>query len=205
MATKAQKQEKDMEEIHERLAVLEQKTQQHRTEMELAQHTVSNCKLTCELPSYKTEMTQRCKSLTEKIDSNKEMATEQKHGMNAKLVETEKRCDEKVKTNRILIGRLITASIILGVCLVGVIGTIQNNKVGQSEYDNHLVSYEANRQEALHRFNRFMEEYQLSRQKRDDKIDLMLGKQQDFNASIVRSNLLLEKQLDVLKAKLDFN
>lgn len=203
MATKIDQVIKDIDDLHTRMVIAEKDMIRHKTDIQAIAQASQNNKLTCELPSYKTEMVTRCKALNDKIDSNKEIATEQKHNIKNVLAEAEIRCDEKIKTNRTLIGRLITACIILGICLVGVIGTIQNNKVGQAEYDNHLVAYESNRQEALHRFNRFMEEYQLSRQKRDDKIDLMLDKQQDFNTEIVKSNLLLEKQLDILKAKLD--
>lgn len=165
---------------------------------------VTNLKELCPLDSYKAEMRERCERFTEKIESNELNNTQTRHDVENAIKDSNLVCFERVKGVRTLVGRVITALIGIGIFYGGIIGTLQNNKVSIGEYNNHLAAYQIDRSEQIQRFNKFLESYSVDREKRDGKIDEMFEKQLDFNASIIRQNSLLEKQLEVVRTKLDY-
>ena len=168
---------------------------------------INQCVLGCGLDPYKNEMKERCKVFTEKIQNNKEISLEQKHevlyklqttenALNEKIEDVESRCDSKIVSNRKLIGKLIGTAVVLFICAVGVISTIQTNKVSQYEYNNHLQSYQLDKTKSNEDFRDFLRTYQESREKRDNKIDRILEK-------LVESNSLMQQQLEVIKVRIE--
>jgi hypothetical protein len=172
-------------------------------EMQASVARVEMIRENCPLEPYKIEMKERCQRFTDRITDNKESFLNYKMIIEKNLQDAETRCTEKTKQNRMLIGRLISAIVVLGICLVGVIGGIQISKVSNSEYVNHLEAYRADRNEERSAFNKFLDNYSFDREKRDDKIDTIIGEQRDFNIGIMQQNSLLQQQLEVIKVKLN--
>ncbi len=78
-------------------------------------------------------------------------------------------------------GKAITIAVVIGVFFGGIIGTIQIQKVSQSEYNNHLIMYKDDRAVQLDRFNDILDKYSTDLERREVKIDAMFSEQQRFN------------------------
>jgi hypothetical protein len=161
------------------------------------------CKMGCELPSYKVEMRGRCETFDTKIKANSKLFEAEQLGTELKIKGVEEKVTEKLTQHRSVIGRFITTAIIVGVCLVGVIGTIQVNKVDHVEYSNHLDYYTVDKLESQNRFNEFINTYNVDRNQRDVKIDNIFKEQLTFNREMVKQTSLLEKQLEVIKTRIE--
>ncbi len=157
----------------------------------------------CPLDPYKEEMKQRCQNFSDKIAVNKDAVTAATAEFNFKMNNVEIGCNDKVKSNRLLIGRLISVLVVLGVCLVGIIGELQLNKIGNNEFKEHITSYRTNRDSDQRAFQKFLDTYTFDRDKRDTKIEALFNEQRSFNMQVMRTNSLLEQQLEVIKVKLN--
>jgi hypothetical protein len=165
--------------------------------------SINTCVLGCGLEPYKKEMKERSGRFTENIQNNKDYIVTEKILMLEKINDLDRAFSEKIKILRTYIGRMLTSGLIVGVCIVGIFGSIQINKVSQQEYNNHLDQYVVDKSDQMEKFNKFIDSYKDDREKRDDKIDEMFQKQLDFNSSIIIQNGLLEKQLGILRTKLE--
>lgn len=194
--------EEKIEKINGRLDKMESKMEDNKTKIHELENVATACKLGCELPSYKKEMKQRCEKFDSKIDSNTEMYKSEKQNILDKIRDLSEEFEYKFKQSRVLIGRVISSSVVFAVALIGIFGTIQVNKVSQAEFNNHLRSYHEDKQQQIEKFDNFVSTYTFDREKRDEKIDNMFQKQIDFNQEIVKQNGLLQQQLEVLKTKM---
>jgi len=163
---------------------------------------VAVLKKTCPLGPYKNEMKERCKRFSDSIGINKENILELKADFQKNLSEAEKRCEDKSKYNRLIMGRIISSAIVLGVCLVSIIGGLQLTKVSRSEFSQYIESYHTERKERAIKFDEFMKTYAHDREVRDNKLDNLFNRQNDINKHIVEQNHLLSEQLQVIKTKL---
>ncbi len=164
--------------------------------------SINTCLHGCGLDPYKAEMKQRCELFSEKIQNNKEMTALQKREIEKMVEDVEDGVEEKIKSLRHLISRIITTVVVVGIFFGGIIGTIQIQKVSQSEYNNHLSMYQDNRSEQINRFDKFLDVYAANIEKRDIKIDSILQHQQAFTEAIRTRNILLEGQLNLIKQKI---
>jgi hypothetical protein len=137
------------------------------------------------------------------IKANSKLFEAEQLGTELKIKGVEEKVTEKLTQHRSVIGRFITTAIIVGVCLVGVIGTIQVNKVDHVEYSNHLDYYTVDKLESQNRFNEFINTYNVDRNQRDVKIDNIFKEQLTFNREMVKQTSLLEKQLEVIKTRIE--
>ncbi len=183
-------------ELNDRVSILE-------NDMKSLSGEVSKCVLGCGLDPYKEEMRERCQRLSEKINNNKDQAVEQKHQLEKDINTSEEVTMEKIKNIKLVLSRLFSAVLIVSIFFGGVIGTIQINKVSQSEYDNHLRATELDIEAENKRFDKMINTFELHRRERDVKIDNLLIKQLDFNDRILQHNALLEKQIEVLRIRVD--
>ncbi len=163
---------------------------------------LSTLKQTCPLGPYRQEMKERCERLSEQISDNKSCLNGLRRTVDKEVHEVESRCVEKIKGNRMIVGRVISSIIILGIALSSVIGTIQIDKVGRAEFSQHIDNFRETRESAADRFEAFMTEYKMDRDRRDDKIDRLFQKQSDFNQFMITNNGLMQQQLEVIKSKL---
>lgn len=188
-----------------RINVLESSQEEMRESVKLVTASMNQCLHGCGLDPYKEEMHQRCQRLTDKIENNKEILILHKHELENLIHEVQQKSDEKNLTVRQQLRLMFTTIVVIGIFFGGIIGTIQIQKVSQSEYNNHLAMYQDDRSVQLDRFNKFMDTYTANREKRDVKMDTMIERQQTFNEAISRRNVILEGQLDIIKAKLQMD
>lgn len=160
---------------------------------------------TCPLGPYKNEMKERCKRFSDSIEHNKDSITASKNDLTEKVTAAEKRCDDKSKYNRLIMGRMISAAIVLSVCLVSIIGALQLTKVSHTEFAAHKDAYAMERRERAIKFDQFIKTYSHDSEKRDNKLDVMINRQNDINTNIVEQNHLLSEQLKVIQTKLKMN
>jgi hypothetical protein len=197
--------EKTIEELGMRVQLLEEHVSDNKNIGKDFQEKMNLHMHGCGLDGYKKEMKQRCETLNERISRNKETSTRDKTDLEKLVDNTSAGCCKKIDSNRTLIWRTISTLILLGVCFIGVIGTIQIQKVSIQEYNNHLEENAIHRVESQLRFDKFLSTYETNRDKRDGKLDTMLNRQLDFNDRILQQNALLEKQLEVIKTRVDFS
>ena len=185
-------------ETKDRISIIEKDMRNFTNEL-------NECRLGCGLESYKKEMKERCERLSEKILNNKDQATSQKNQLEKDIDNSEITIMGKVNGLRLLLSRLFTAILIISVFYGGILGTIQIQKVSQAEFNNHLRDYAADQAKDGERFNAMIHTFELNRKERDNKIDSLLEKQLDFNERVLHQNALLEKQIEVIKTRLDMN
>ena len=190
-------------ELTRRLEILENAQDQMRDDLKSVSMSMNSCLLGCGLDAYKDEMKQRCQRLSEKIDNNKEILQLHKTEIKLLVDDMENNCNDKWEDNRTVLYRIITTAVVVGIFFGGIIGTLQIQKVSQSEYNNHLNVYQLDKVEQQTRFDHFLETYTKNQEKRDKKMDDVIEKQQEFNEAISKRNIILEGQLNVIKTKLD--
>ncbi len=196
---------KDINNLNIKVGVLETSIDDMKESVKEMTSSINTCLHGCGLDPYKAEMKQRCELFSEKIQNNKEMTALQKREIEKMVEDVEDGVEEKIKSLRHLISRIITTVVVVGIFFGGIIGTIQIQKVSQSEYNNHLSMYQDNRSEQINRFDKFLDVYAANIEKRDIKIDSILQHQQDFNEAISRRNILLEGQLNLIKQKIELD
>ena len=163
---------------------------------------IDNIQASCPIDAYKNEMKERCKRFSDNIANNKEDIAALKTTLEREIVDSERRCNEKTKYNRLIIGRVISGLLMLGVALGSILGTIQINKIGRAEFVQHIDHYKEIQETSATRFDSFMSTYRSDRDKRDAKIDRVFEQQIIFNQSMIRNTGLLQQQLEVVKTKL---
>jgi len=195
--------DKDLENLSSKIEKIETVMDKNCEKLQELETKTTACRLGCELPAYKIEMRERCEKLNNGIKTNNEICKTEKQNILDKIRDLSDEFEYKFKQSKTLIGRVISTCVIFGVALIGVFGSIQINKVSRQEYNNHLEAYRVDRQEQADRFEKFLSTYSFDRNKRDEKIDKMFQKQIDFNQEIVKSNAILQQQLEVLKTQIN--
>ena len=185
--------------MEQRVNKLEEEMESCRIEIERALMMREHCPL----DPYKEEMKQRCENFSDKIVSNKDAIIAATAEFNFKIVALENRIGEKIKNNRTIVGRMISSLIVAGVCLVGIVGGLQLSKVGYNEYNGHIDNYRIARSEEKQAFDAFLDTYTFDRDKRDTKIDALFNEQRNFNMQVMKTNSLLEQQLEIIKTKME--
>lgn len=155
------------------------------------------------LEAYKVEMKERCQRLSEQINHNKEMNANIKRELENKIKEHSN--DSNITFSKIsgTINKVISIAITLLLCVAGALATLQINKLSLTEHYEHVKTYQTDKVEIENKLSKFLINIDQEREKRDKKLDEIFERQMKFNEEIMKSNSLLQTQMEVLKSKVD--
>jgi hypothetical protein len=192
------------EKVNKKLEKLTEDMGVYKENLRTLDTNIQNHVIGCGLDAYKAEMRERCERLNERIEHNQDVIKDHKHESEQLWTKVEDEFNTKVIAQRTLSGKIISTAIVFGIALIGVFGGINVNKVSQSEFRHHIEVASQNQEKQVEMLDRFIESYAADRIRREEKLDDMFHKQLEFNQGIMKNTSLLQQQLEVIKAKIDF-
>lgn len=181
--------------IEEKLEKLEEKMDS-KIESMYRRHTD-----TCPLSSYKGEMYQKWERLLQQMSYTKEALDYIKVELEEKVDLVKKDAEDDYKSiknlGRVLVGVLVTVGLFYG----GILGTLQIEKVGREEFQNHLTLQTKEQDKITDRFQQFLSLYREERNSRNYKLDNILNRQSEFNTRLLNETGEIKESVSAIKVR----
>lgn len=181
--------------IEEKLEKLEEKMDS-KIESMYRRHTD-----TCPLNSYKGEMYQKWERLLQQMSYTKEALDYIKVELEEKVDLVKKDAEDDYKSvknlGRVLVGVLVTVGLFYG----GILGTLQIEKVGREEFQNHLTLQTKEQDKITDRFQQFLSLYREERNSRNNKLDNILNRQGEFNTRLLNETGEIKESVSAIKVR----